>query len=797
MNAVIDMANDGSVSNNQISRRNFLLTLGAGGALVAVPDGRVLAGAPARTWPEYVEQFPALACDETDTLWLATVVRPSRDSHIRVERISDGRRKRISILQPRGITGVGAPAIAPLRAGCLVVFPLERDDHWSIAYTHVHEGTGPHPECQYLDCKGSANISPAVAINSQGAHIVWESNQGQSRAICTCRVDRKGAGPVRRLSSPEANSYNPSILALPNGTMFAAWDSLRGDQANIYGVWFRQKQWEAEMRITQGRRIERHPYLSSQGNKVWIAWQAQSYRERQLNNLSEQRIVVACLTDSGLQAPIDLFQKVSTRARLLMRPRIAFDSEGHLWLTASLGMKKLQAGWKPVMWQYRGQRWSDMQYLSNEQSRWQPIPVAFSSDATCMATQSDDLPQGWDKTRGKYRDWKSKVSLNERRSDTGAEAQKLKTCHLEMPATEFSLKHKIKLCSAELPRQQWRHGNRQLTLYWGDFHDHTDLSVCNRRHNPPGHDLFANLRDIERLDFCALTDHGYNFDPQQWSLNGEQTRYNYDHGRFVTFLAQEWTSSTNYSSGGYGHRNLVFLDPYYSRFHDSFDSKISPTDLWKELDDTEFICIPHQLADWKHKGKGNPPTDWSFAHETLQPVAEIFQTRESYEHLGCPRQAPDGKPQPGHYLQDAWAQGIVIGVIASPDHGGGKGKAGVWAEGLTREEIFQAVRARHSFGTSGAKMALRFSAGDAIMGDKVKRKDGPISFVTEAVALHDIVEVVIFRNNQVVHRTAPNAPKCTAYWTDRHPLTEAQSWYYARIQCRDNELAWSSPIWFT
>ena len=54
MNAVIDMANDGSVSNNQISRRNFLLTLGAGGALVAVPDGRVLAGAPARTWPEYV-----------------------------------------------------------------------------------------------------------------------------------------------------------------------------------------------------------------------------------------------------------------------------------------------------------------------------------------------------------------------------------------------------------------------------------------------------------------------------------------------------------------------------------------------------------------------------------------------------------------------------------------------------------------------------------------------------------------------------------------------------------------------
>ena len=377
-----------------------------------------------------------------------------------------------------------------------------------------------------------------------------------------------------------------------------------------------------------------------------------------------------------------------------------------------------------------------------------------------------------------------------------ADPGEIETRPLKMPDTDFSLAERIELASAELPRQKWKRDGREVTLFWGDFHDHTDLSVCNRRHNPPGHDLFANLRDIEKLDFCALTDHGYNFDPQQWSLNGEQTRYNHDRHRFLTFLAQEWTSSTNYTSGGYGHRNLVFLDPYYDRFHDSFDAKISPDDLWDELKGVEFICIPHQLADWQHKGRGNPPTDWSFVDERLQPVAEIFQTRESYEYLGCRRQAPHGEPKRGHYLQDAWARGIVIGVIASPDHGGGKGKAGVWAEELTRQKIFEAVRARHTFGTSGAKIALRFSAGSVMMGDKVKRQDGPVSFTVEALAMHDVVEVVIFRNNEIVHKSSPNARQCSVEWTDHRPLKTDMAWYYARIQCEDKELAWSSPIWF-
>lgn len=146
-------------------------------------------------------------------------------------------------------------------------------------------------------------------------------------------------------------------------------------------------------------------------------------------------------------------------------------------------------------------------------------------------------------------------------------------------------------------------------------------------------------------------------------------------------------------------------------------------------------------------------------------------------------------------MQDAWAKGIVIGVVAGPDHGGGTGKAGVWAEGLTRESLFDAIRRRHTFGTSGAKIAIRFGAGDAMMGDRISHPKRPIVFEVQALSMRPIREAVIFRNNQIVYQGDPMDTQLTLRWTDEHP-PEQTLWYYVRIQCTDDEIAWSSPIWF-
>ena len=217
---------------------------------------------------------------------------------------------------------------------------------------------------------------------------------------------------------------------------------------------------------------------------------------------------------------------------------------------------------------------------------------------------------------------------------------------------------------------------------------------------------------------CA-TDHCYNFNAYLWYYVAKLARVNDDPGRFLTFLAEEWTSSfeeydAKHPYGFYGHRNLIFGDTYFPRWWNSRNRQ-TPAQVWEELRkmNADFIHIPHQLAD-----TGNVPTDWNFYDEKAQPVAEIFQTRGSYEHHGTVRQAGRTTP-PGYFIQDAWARGIVIGVIASPDHGGGYGKACVFAPDLTRRSILDALRARHCYGTTAAKIFLDVRVNGRLMGEKI------------------------------------------------------------------------------
>lgn len=752
-------------------------------------------------YPEHVMDFPAIACDGKGPAWMAALERPAGRKLIGIYRVDHRQREQVCTLEPEKLTGIAAPAVAALDKGCLVVFPAERNGVWQIAYAFVDKRTlsGSASSCKFIESKGTANISPAVAVLGSKVCILWESNAGNARGIYACWVDRESASPVQRISSADANSYNPAVVTLENDSLFAAWDSACNKGIDIYGAWFRDGKWEAQRRITSDERIERHPSLAVWHDQVWMAWQAQSYNKRNLNLVREQRAIVARIDEKGLSAPKDFFDRVSTGDKFYLRPRIAFDASGRLWLTAreSLGQ---QAGWLPMAWCYSGDQWSEPRAIVDEAGRWRPVNMTRTPDGLIAACEFDNIPAGRCHA-GIQPDLLSGIAIPAVLEQNVPATRSLEVEPLKMPPTEFSLAQKIALCSADLPRQTLRHGGKELHLYWGNLHEHSDLSVCGRSINPPGHDLFANDRDIERLDFCALTDHDFDYDRPMWAYNGEQARNNNDPGRFVTFLGLEWTSSANPPAvpgqpNRYGHHNLIFLDQYHGHVYDSYDGDITPADLWKQMKGVEFICIPHELADWQGKGKGNPPTDWNYVDEKLQPLAEIFQLRQSYEYFGCPRQSPQGAPFKGYYLQDAWAKGIVIGTIASSDHGGGMGKAGVWAEQLTRESLFEAMRARHTFGTSGAKMGLFFTADNAVMGDKVKHLGKPITFQMRAVAMSDIKELVIFRNNQIVYQSQPNAKELESTWTDPNPPSGETLWYYARIHAVDDELAWSSPIWF-
>jgi len=560
--------------------------------------------------------------------------------------------------------------------------------------------------------------------------------------------------------------------------------------------------------LTDDPRIERHASLAAKDDQLWMAWQAQEFRKSKVNYMAPQRVLVAKLQEGTWSAPMGLFENINAaKNRLLLRPEISFDPQGRLWLSVSKSLGA-HSGWQPWTWCYSGSEWSTPLTLWREQGRWRSVPLAWGQSGGLAAAQWDDQATTWGVDVGLHSGWNSEVELIRIPEADLPEPAALQTEPLQTPETEFTLAERIKESNANQPTQHVEHNGQRLTLYWGDLHEHTDVSVCQRAKNPPSPDLYANQRDIENLDFTAITDHGYNLDRSLWSYTQEQATAYHDPGRFVTFLGEEWTSSKNppansdkpvgpHNARRYGHHNIIFRNPRYPRFFDSFDGDISPTEVWDQLEGVEFVMIPHQLADWKGKGRGNPPTDWSYHHEHHQPLAEIYQARQSYEYLGAPQQAPEGAPFEGYYLQDAWEKGIVIGVIASPDHGGGVAKAGVWAEELTRDSLFEAFHARHTFGTTGQKLALFVRSGESMMGDKVHRHgNDTIPFEVQVKTDRPVKELVLFRNNEIIRRARPDGEEFTLEWQDENPPLEDKLWYYVRVQCEDGNLAWSSPIWF-
>ena len=201
---------------------------------------------------------------------------------------------------------------------------------------------------------------------------------------------------------------------------------------------------------------------------------------------------------------------------------------------------------------------------------------------------------------------------------------------------------------------------------------------------------------------------------------------------------------------------MILGDTYFPRWWNSRNRQ-TPAQVWEDLRklNADFIHIPHQLAD-----TGNVPTDWNFTDETAQPVAEIFQVRGSYEYQGTPRQAARTVPQPGYFIQDAWARGIVIGVIASPDHGGGYGKACVFAPELSRKAILEALRQRHCYGTTAAKIFLDVRVNGHLMGEKVAEPPrGPVTVKIVARCPPDIDRIEVCRNNRFIYTQPACRPR--------------------------------------
>jgi hypothetical protein len=321
--------------------------------------------------------------------------------------------------------------------------------------------------------------------------------------------------------------------------------------------------------------------------------------------------------------------------------------------------------------------------------------------------------------------------------------------------------------------------------FYGNLHLHSDFSGDLRGFEGRPEDNLQVLEDIPRLDFGALSDHAETMRPVDWWATRKLTELWNRPGGFVTLPGYEWTSLE------YGHRVVLFPDEQVgdaSAFLAAAPG-VAPTALWEQLGSRAAITIPHHPSHALTR-----PLDWSFRNDRFQRLVEIFQSRGSYEFDGAPVRKQQSAFVPGHSVRDALAMGHRLGIIASPDHGGGLGLAGVWARDLSRQALFEALHARRTFGTTGAKLDLFLTVEGAPQGSEIPHRQAGVRIEATVRGTASGLELTIVRDGVELTQRAFEGSQARWSWTDedRRP---GPRYYYLRARQSDGHMGWTSPVW--
>jgi hypothetical protein len=368
-----------------------------------------------------------------------------------------------------------------------------------------------------------------------------------------------------------------------------------------------------------------------------------------------------------------------------------------------------------------------------------------------------------------------------------------------------------------------------LNLYWGDLHCHvrewrsqrTSSGEMGGLHSPFTLDEVYDFGQRQSgLDFVAITDHDSHFIGREWEQTQEAAARRTEPGRFVAFLGYEWSHVAGEPSGDWGHRNVIYRGTDGPLLRCDREETNTAPKLWAALKEqvpvADCLVIPH------HPARAASEVWWNLDQwdADLERLVEVYSLWGSSEKSGPPYEihylrehSPTGRGEaPGHFVQDALARGYRFGLVAgSESHDGRPGNPlfhgpfkcgvevcyrggiqGTWAGALDRDSLFDACRARHCFGTTGAKIVVEFSVNGALMGEELAAT-AEREVLVRASGTDVIARVEIVRNNEDIHTVVADAARVEVGWMDRD--REGGDTYYARVTQADGHMAWSSPVW--
>lgn len=302
-----------------------------------------------------------------------------------------------------------------------------------------------------------------------------------------------------------------------------------------------------------------------------------------------------------------------------------------------------------------------------------------------------------------------------------------------------------------------------MRFFFADLHSHTSFSDGTLL--PSVAHEYA--RDVAELDVFILTDHMEYVNEQEWQECREVAWKANDDGRFVAIPGLEWTKKQ-------GHMNI-------------FDPK---TRHWpKETQPFyEAISEANVVVKFNHPGDGSTVFDGLAYSEAGDKAIQMMEVRHPAE-------------------EQAFLRALAAGWHIAPDgsddtHAPNWGNRGTWtvilASGLSKRNIWDAMKKRHLYSTRDRNCLLSFTLNGALMGDIVEEPISDVAIVAVVDESEDddlIAKIELFEDGTAIDTVEPNAT--SKKWEVNLKPEPGKHYYFIKVTEADGNVMWSAPIWVT
>ena len=326
-----------------------------------------------------------------------------------------------------------------------------------------------------------------------------------------------------------------------------------------------------------------------------------------------------------------------------------------------------------------------------------------------------------------------------------------------------------------------------LVPFWADFHGQTEETVGSNTIE----DYFVFARDFGMLDIAGHQGNDFQITDEFWGKINRITKTFYKPGSFVTFPGFEWSGNTPLggdrnvffsAEGGQITRSCTDLLPHNeSQFEDSRTAADLFDKLRVQVDPSPFV--------FAHVG--GRYSDLRMHDPEIELAVEVHSAWGTFEWL----------------VEDALQRGYRIGICANSDghkcrpgasypgaskFGSLGGLTCVLAPRLDRISVFEAIKARHFYATTGNRplVDITLTTSDnrrAILGDVIE--DGPeSSSMTGRVVGTGPVESVEIRNGLKWAKTL------RTYARDDLGSRIKIIWSGAEVRGRDRKTSWDGGL---